>query len=54
MDQSTQDAALTHPNLICQQANALFAMGIALAIQSACDRKELYQHNPAVGSRHAC
>jgi len=39
-----QDAALTHPNLICQQANALFAMGIAHAIQSGCDRKELYHY----------
>ncbi len=39
-----QDAALTHPNLICQQANALFAMGIAHAIHSGCDRKDLYQH----------
>ena len=39
-----RDAALTHPNLICQQANALFAMGIAHAIQSGCDGKELYQH----------
>lgn len=38
-----QDAALTHPNLICQQANALFVMGIAHAIQSGCDRKKLYQ-----------
>jgi hypothetical protein len=38
-----QYAALTHPNLICQQANALFAMGIAHAIKSGCDRKELYQ-----------
>ncbi len=38
-----QDAALTHPNKICQQANALFAMGIAHAIQSGCDRKELYR-----------
>ena len=28
----------------CQQANALFAMGIAHAIQSGSDRKELYQH----------
>jgi ADP-ribosylglycohydrolase len=37
-----QDAALTHPNLICQQANALFTMGIAHAIASGCDRKELY------------
>lgn len=25
-----QDAALTHPNLSCQQANALFAMGIRI------------------------
>lgn len=39
-----QDAALTHPNLICQQPNALFAMGIAHAIQSGCDGKELFQH----------
>ena len=39
-----QDAALTHPNLICQHANALFAMGISCAIASGCDRKELYQH----------
>lgn len=39
-----RDAALTHPNLICQQANALFAMGISHAIQPSCDRKELYQH----------
>lgn len=39
-----QDAALTHPNLISQQANALFAMGIAHAIVSGCDRKELYRN----------
>ncbi len=39
-----QDAALTHPNLICQQANALFAMGIAHGIASDCGRKELYRH----------
>lgn len=39
-----RDAALTHPNLICQQANALFAMGIAHAIQSGCERKELYRN----------
>jgi ADP-ribosylglycohydrolase len=39
-----QDAALTHPNLICQQANALFAMGIAHAIKSGCDRNELYRN----------
>ncbi len=39
-----QDAALTHLHSVCQQANALFAMGIAHAIQSGCDRKELYRN----------
>ena len=43
-DDSEMALLLTHPNLICQQANALFAMGISHAIQSGCDRKELYQH----------
>lgn len=38
-----QDAALTHPNDICQQANGLFTVGIALAIRSGCSRQELYQ-----------
>ena len=44
MKWAMQDAELTHPNPICQQANALFAMGIAFTIQSGCDRKELYKH----------
>ncbi len=39
-----QDAALTHPNLICQHANALFTMGIAHAITSGYDAKELYKN----------
>lgn len=39
-----QDAALTHPNLICQHANALFTMGISHAIDSGCDRETLYQN----------
>lgn len=38
-----QDAILTHPNLICQHTNMLFTMGIAYAIQSGCNRNELYQ-----------
>ena len=37
-----EDAALTHPHLICRQANGLFAMGIAHAIQSGCKGKDLY------------
>ncbi len=38
-----QDAALTHPNPICLQANALFAMAIAHAIASGCEATTLYQ-----------
>lgn len=38
-----QDAVLTHSNKICQQANALFTVGIAHAIRSGCNRQELYQ-----------
>lgn len=37
-----QDAALTHPHPICQQANALFAMAIAQAIRTGADVQELY------------
>ena len=42
-----QDAALTHPHPICQQANALFAMGIAYAVASGCGPEELYGHMKA-------
>ena len=38
-----QDAALTHPNPICLQANALFAMAIAHAIKTGAEPKSLYQ-----------
>ncbi len=38
-----QDAALTHPHPICQQANALFAMAIAQAVRTGCGHQELYQ-----------
>jgi len=31
---ASQDAALTHPNSLCQQSNALFAMAIAHAIRT--------------------
>ena len=39
-----QDAEITHPHTICQQTNALFAMGVAYAIQSDCENMELYQN----------
>lgn len=38
-----QDAALTHPSAICQQANALFGMAIAYAVLRGCVAQELYQ-----------
>ena len=37
-----QDAELTHPNPVCQQANALFAMAIADAIRSARSAAEVH------------
>ncbi|WP_205126627.1 ADP-ribosylglycohydrolase family protein [Nitrincola tibetensis] len=44
-----QDAALTHPHEICQQANALFVLAIARAIQKGLSAPEVYEliHNYA-------
>lgn len=44
-----QDAALTHPHEICQQANALFVLGIAKAIKKGHSAPEVYEliHNYA-------
>jgi ADP-ribosyl-[dinitrogen reductase] hydrolase len=38
-----QDAALTHPHPICQQANALFAIAIAHAIRAGSGPQDLYR-----------
>ena len=43
-DWAMQDAALTHPNSVCLQANALFTMAIAHAITSGCEAEKLYQN----------
>lgn len=37
-----QDAVLTHPNPVCRQANALFAMAIAGAVRSARSAAEVH------------
>jgi ADP-ribosyl-[dinitrogen reductase] hydrolase len=37
-----QDATLTHPNPVCQQANALFVMAISQTIQTALEPNDLY------------
>ncbi len=39
-----QDAALTHPHLVCQQVNALFTMAITHAIKTETDPESLYQN----------
>jgi ADP-ribosyl-[dinitrogen reductase] hydrolase len=38
-----QDAAITHPNLICQHVNSLFAMAISHAIKTNPSPLDLYQ-----------
>lgn len=43
-DWAMQDAALTHPDPVCLQANALFTMAIAHAITSGCEAEKLYQN----------
>lgn len=40
---AVQDANLTHPNTVCKQANALYAMAIAQAIKHNLDAVSLYQ-----------
>ena len=42
-DWARQDAALTHPNPVCQQANALFTMAIAHAIKTGAEPQSLYR-----------
>lgn len=42
-DWAQADAALTHPNSICLQVNALFAMAIAHAIRSGIGPRDLYE-----------
>lgn len=37
-----QDAAITHPHPVCQQANALFTMAIAHAVRTGCEAGSLY------------
>ena len=38
-----QDAAITHPHPVCQQANALFTMAIAHAVRRGRDGRDLYE-----------
>ena len=38
-----EDAALTHPHPVCQQANALYTSAIACAVRTGCEPQELYE-----------
>ena len=42
MEWARQDAAITHPHPICQQASALFAAAITFAIRSGCSADDVY------------
>ncbi len=41
-DWARQDAELTHPNAVCGQANALFAMAISYAIKTGANAQNVY------------
>lgn len=43
VDWARQDASITHPNLVCQQVNALFVMAISHVIQISISPESLYQ-----------
>ncbi len=38
-----EDAALTHPHPVCQQANSLYASAIAYAVRTGCEPQDLYE-----------
>ena len=38
-----EDAKLTHPHPVCQQANSLYASAIACAVRTGCEPQELYE-----------
>lgn len=42
-DMAMQDAALTHPNPVCQQSNALFILAISNAISTGASPSKLYE-----------
>jgi ADP-ribosyl-[dinitrogen reductase] hydrolase len=41
-ERARQDAAITHPNPVCVQANVLYTMAISHAIRTGCGPHELY------------
>ena len=44
MKMAREDAKLTHPNVVCQEANAIFAATVAHAIQSGSKPDEIYEY----------
>ncbi len=47
------DAALTHPNQVCRQVNALYAMAVATAVRGLCAPAELYANIQAWAAERA-
>jgi len=43
-DWAMQDSRLTHPNIVCQKAVAIYATTIAEAIASGLDKDTLYEN----------
>jgi len=50
-DLAAADACVTHPNLVCQVANRVFADGIAYAIREGVSRELVYTHMVAHAHR---
>jgi ADP-ribosyl-[dinitrogen reductase] hydrolase len=44
MEMARQDAKITHPNRVCQDANAIFAATVAYAIKSGANSQESYEY----------
>ncbi|MBI2756051.1 MAG: ADP-ribosylglycohydrolase family protein [Chloroflexi bacterium] len=49
-----RDAQITHPNPVCQDASAIFAVTIAWAIRTGADRQATYDHALQWAREHGC
>ena len=48
-----EDAALTHPHPVCQQANSLYALAIAYAVRAECEPQDLYERIQTWAREHS-
>lgn len=40
---ASEDAEITHPHLVCRQANSLYAAAITSAVRTGCEPRDLYR-----------